>query len=39
MSLNIIVVEIAITTTNIDAKNLDDVNNAFKDVFTLKNLK
>ena len=31
-------VDIAITTTNIDAKNLDDVNNAFKDVFTLKNL-
>ena len=31
-------VDIAITTTNIDAKNLDDVNNAFKDVFTLKYL-
>ena len=31
-------VDIAITTTNIDAKNWDDVNNAFKDVFTLKNL-
>ena len=31
-------VDIAITTTNIDAKNLDDVNNAFIDVFTLKNL-
>ena len=31
-------VHISITTTNIDAKNLDDVNNAFKDVFTLKNL-
>ena len=31
-------VDIAITTTNIDAKNLDDVNNAFRDVFTLKNL-
>ena len=31
-------VDIAITTTNIDAKNLDDVNNAFKDAFTLKNL-
>lgn len=31
-------IDIAITTTNIDAKNLDDVNNAFKDVFTLKNL-
>ena len=29
-------VDIAITTTNIDAKNLDDVNNAFKDVFFLK---
>ena len=31
-------VDIDITTTNIDEKNLDDVNNAFKDVFTLKNL-
>ena len=31
-------VKIAISTTNMDAKNLDDVNNAFKDVFTLKNL-
>ncbi len=31
-------VNIAITTTNVDAKNLDDINNVFKDVFTLKNL-
>ncbi len=31
-------VNIAITTTNIDSKNLDDINRVFKDVFTLKNL-
>lgn len=31
-------VNIAITTTNVDAKKLDDINNVFKDVFTLKNL-
>ena len=31
-------VNIAITTTNMDAKNLDDINRVFKDVFTLKNL-
>ena len=31
-------VKIAITTKNIDAKNLDDISCAFKDIFTLKNL-
>lgn len=31
-------VKIAITTTNMDAKNLDDVNRVLKNEFTLKNL-
>lgn len=31
-------VKIAITTTNMDAKNLDDINRVLKDEFTLKNL-
>ena len=31
-------VKIAISTTNMDAKNLDDINRVLKDEFTLKNL-
>ena len=31
-------VKIAITTSNIDAKNKDDIQKTFKDIFTLKNL-
>lgn len=31
-------VKIAVTTTNMDAKNLDAINRVFKDKFTLKNL-
>ena len=31
-------VKIAITTSNIDAKNKDDIKKTFKDIFTLKNL-